>query len=68
MTDSERLISALADERIKLGVDYAIVFKYQQRRVFCCETFLRHIVETAKDLGVAVDEFVTFEYTRSING
>lgn len=61
-SDTHRLIQTLAEDRIKHGVDYAIVFKYQKRRVFCCETFKRRIEEVAAELEVKIDEIVTYNY------
>ena len=55
-----KLKTALANERIKDGVDYAIIFKYGMYHLMCADVWLDSISMTAKEFGITFSSTSTF--------
>lgn len=58
----DKLIQVLADDRIKLGTDYAIVRKYNEVRIVCHRVYVANICEAAEKCGVQIAQIFTFDY------
>lgn len=56
----DRLDSNLGDERIKRGVDYALVVKYGEVHVLSHEVFKERIIEEAAKLNLTLHSFHTY--------
>ena len=55
-----QLKADLADDRIKHGVDYAIVYKYGQLHIRCCEVWKDAILFAADKLGLEIHDLHTY--------
>lgn len=61
ISNIEMMKIELRDNRIKHGVDYAIVHKYSKTRVLCHKIWQDEITEIAKKHGVTIHEWYTYE-------
>lgn len=62
MSKIEELKDLLRSQfRIKYGVDYAITNKYGQIRVMCHGMWRDKIEESAKRIGIEIDEWFTYQ-------
>jgi hypothetical protein len=53
----KQLQENLAEIRIKHGVDYVILHKYELTHVLCPKVWKREISEQAEKLGLEIDEW-----------
>jgi len=57
MNKIEELKTLLREDRIKHGVDYAILHKYGKTRVMCDEVWRQSIEEAAAKLELTIDDW-----------
>jgi hypothetical protein len=62
----EKFKNELAEERIKFGVDYTILYKYKQLRILCCEIWQDEIREVAKKHNITIHGFYTFPLSETV--